>query len=206
MQGRSGQDLLCLCKRCNVHVMPECGAKALHSGFFVNTDRDDCKMKKFPCRYRISFRKEVPDRMETISDETLKSIEQILAECDHILEIELPDNVIDEMEEQIAMLQQRSEEYIGNLADQEQHSRSASSRDMAALLLAEEEKIRELIEKELASVGNRTDVSETEQAINVCALCVEYLTGRARQSIREALIGAMNLKILSKKLQLLKTY
>ncbi len=122
--------------------------------------------------------------MDKLSEEALEKMEIVFEACDHILELDLSDQVIDEMRVQISALQKQSEDYQKHLMDQENNSKSYISRDMAAVLLREDHR-----------VGEWQD--EISQDINVGALYVEYLTGRARQSIREALIVAMHLKILS---------
>ncbi len=137
--------------------------------------------------------------MTCFSDEVLKDMENLFTVCNHILEENIPDQGIDKMKDQVIVLRQQSEDYKKNLLDQENNSKSDVSREMASLLLTEDRKLEDLIERDFPSERNRLQTAGSGPDMNVGALYVEYLTGRAMQSIREALVGAMNLKILSKR-------
>ncbi len=132
--------------------------------------------------------------MAGFTDETLTSMEDMFTVCDHILEEEMSKEDLDSLEERIGSLCRQTEDYRDYLRDQESNSRLELSREMAAALLAEDRRIRELVEKDFPS-GDRSESAD----VNVGALYVEYLTGRARQSVREALIGAMILKTFSRR-------
>ncbi len=136
--------------------------------------------------------------MVSYSDEVLQDMESLFSDCNHILEEDISDQVMDQMHKRITLLQKQSEEYKENLLDQESNSKSPVSREMASLLLTEDRKIRDMIERYFSPAEDTMRMAGARADVNVGALYVEYLTGRALQSTREALIGAMNLKILSK--------
>lgn len=167
--------------------------------------------------------------MLNYSDESLQGMTKLFDICDHILEEDVPDWVVAEMREWIICLEKQSDAYRKNLLDQERNSKSELSRKMASLLLTEDRKIEAVIESEIpimrdlspddgryaCGTANKRDRSDgmhdrekqgdmTRSDVNIGALYVEYLTGRAMQSIRDALIGAMKLKILSKNTEMTK--
>lgn len=135
--------------------------------------------------------------MADFSDKALQSMEELLDICDHILEEDLSDHTINKMRDRIVFLQKQSEDYSNYLTDQENNSRSSLSREMASLLLEEDKEIRNCLGKVFPDTKCRMRVFGINTDENMGALCVEYLTGRARQSIRDALISAMKLRILS---------
>ncbi len=132
-------------------------------------------------------------------DEVLQDMESLFTDCNHILEEDIPDQIIDQMREWMSFLEKQSEEYKQNLLEHESNSKSALSREMASLLLTEEKKIKDLIERDFPYAEEKENAAAPRADVNVGALYVEYLTGRALQSAREALIGAMNLKVLSRR-------
>ncbi len=127
----------------------------------------------------------------------MKKMETLFTTCDHILEEEVSEQTIREMQDRVQNLREQSEAYKHSLQDQEDHSRSPESRGMAALLLTEDREIEARIKRQFPDAGDRAGEETPPADVNVGALYVEYLTGRAMQSIRIALIGAMNLKLLS---------
>ncbi len=129
--------------------------------------------------------------MSGCSNEALCSMEKLLSFCDHILEEPLSDQDISIMRDELNHLQIQSEHYKEHLRDQGNHSKSDLSRELAEMLIAEDDHFCNYLED---AFPIREKASEQED-FNAGALCVEYLTDRARQSVREALMGAMNLKI-----------
>ncbi len=130
-------------------------------------------------------------------EETLESIYELLSDCEHILEIECSDQRLSKMQEQLSALIAQSESYRRNLLDQQKNSKSVRSREIAALMLEEEDHLERQLLKGIPGYGDKKEAAAGHKDLNIGALCVEYLSGRAMQSIRETLIGAMSLKITS---------
>lgn len=138
--------------------------------------------------------------MTGFSNEALGGIENLLFVCDHILEEDIPEQEIPKMQERLRLLQKQSDDYKKRLSDQGENSMSDLSRRIASLFLEEDRILESFIKKNFTDTDYTGNYSGVAGDINIGALCVEYLTDRARQSIREALIGAMNLKILQRRM------
>lgn len=134
------------------------------------------------------------------SDETLYSIKELFVFCDHILEEELSDQDLRKIQDRICDLLNQSEEYQELLLDQKEHSRSELSREIAGTFLEEDQRFQDFMKDTIVMKNDRKCLSGGEDDFNEGALYVEYLTGRAMQSIREALIGAMNLKTIQEEM------
>lgn len=135
--------------------------------------------------------------MDRGPEETLESIYELLSDCEHILEKECSDQRLSEMQEQLSVLTAQSEYYRRNLIDQQMNSKSLRSREFAALMLTEKNDLERQLLKGIPGYLNQKETADDLKDINIGALCVEYLSGRAMQSIRETLIGAIKLKIAS---------
>ncbi len=135
--------------------------------------------------------------MDRGPEKTLESIYELLSDCEHILEKECSDQRLSEMQEQLSVLTAQSECYRRNLMDQQMNSRSLKSREFAALMLAEENDLERQLLEGIPGHLDKEKAADDHNDLNIGALCVEYLSGRAMQSIRETLIGAMKLKIAS---------
>ncbi len=133
-----------------------------------------------------------------ISDETLYSIKELFVFCNHILEEELSDQDLKRIQDQIRDLLNQSEGYRELLQDQKENSRSDLSREIAGAFLEEDQTFQDFMKDSIVMKNDRKCSSGSGDDFNEGALYVEYLTGRAMQSIREALIGAMNLKTMQK--------
>ncbi len=134
--------------------------------------------------------------MTLLTEQTKTGIEELLACCDHILEEKMTEQELQNIRIELNELCQQAENYRSRLQDQKQHSRSDLSRKIASQLLQEDRKLSALLSGYFPEREN--GAWEEERDADIGALYVEYLTGRARQSIREALIGAIHLKILQK--------
>ncbi len=128
-------------------------------------------------------------------EEALQDIQELLSDCEHILEIDCSDQKLCEMLEQLEILKSQSDGYLEQLMDQKMNSKSGRSREMASLMLTEEKNLQRQLAKGISS--DEKSPADDCGDLNIGVLYVEYLTGRAMQSIREALISAMCLKIVS---------
>ncbi len=90
----------------------------------------------------------------------------------------------------------QSELYYRNLADKGENSRSEVSRRIAATLLNEERWSVNPLYYKKGFPGDINDEDLTMTDLDIEALYVEYLTGRARQALRDAEMGALYLKLL----------
>lgn len=132
-------------------------------------------------------------------DGTLREMEQLFHSCIYILETEASDQNGKAMQEQLVSLQTQSDVYKTFLSDQAEHSRSVMSRDMASLIIAEEGKIESLLAEYFPDDPEKATAVLSDADYNIRALFEEYLTGRAMQSVREALIVALKLRMLSER-------
>ncbi len=136
--------------------------------------------------------------METLPEQVLGNVDSLLSRCDHILETELSDQELVRLQAELNHLKTQSASYLQELADKKANACSEHSRIIAALILTEEQNLEEFMTTQFPQ-GSRTDrESLSDQELNIGALYVEYMTDRARQSLREALIGACQLKLLDK--------
>ncbi len=135
-----------------------------------------------------------------------EKIENIRTELDglsedirKILDSEVSEAEIQGIEAYMQQLMSQSETYYSNLRDKGMNSRSEVSRRMAMSLLNEERwSVNPLYNKEGFPLDiNSTNISSMD--LDIEALYVEYLTGRARQALRDAEMGALYLKLLSGK-------
>lgn len=135
--------------------------------------------------------------MEAYPEKAHVEMEALLTQCDHILETHFSDEELADLQNGLRLLQTEAEAYRVDLADKEAHSCSGLSRGMASMLLTEDRRVEDYLASCFSPPGDVSGVSLSDQDRNVGALYVEYLTGRARQSVREALIGAARLKLLT---------
>ncbi len=136
--------------------------------------------------------------MEKLLSNFLVGMGSLLEACNHILEEKIPKDDLEGLLAQIDIMVAQSESYMANLQNQGTNSRSSISREIASLILNEDKKLRALIEKDFPEPGKHESAKGPED-LNVGVLYEEYLTGRAMQAVREALIGAVNLKMLQEK-------
>ncbi len=134
--------------------------------------------------------------MTGISNEAFCSMEKLFVFCEHILDERVSLQEMTAMQNELMLLQKQSEDYQEQLQDQEEHSRSDHSKMIAASFLEEDRRFRDFTKRTFLA-GKRKETDEETDDMDLGALYVEYLTGRARQSVREALIGALNLKLSS---------
>lgn len=135
--------------------------------------------------------------MNKYSHEALDSIEGLFTFCEHILDEPLEDQDLIAIQDKLTCLQRQCDAYQEQLRDQKAHSKSDQSKSMAATFLKEDTLFQDFMKKAFSEKKN-SDADEIEASMNIGALYVEYLTGRARQSVREALIGAFSLKLIQK--------
>lgn len=137
-------------------------------------------------------------------DSALREIETLFHNSIHILGTGISEQTEENLQNQLTRLQKQSEDYKAFLSDQAEHSRSSLSRDMAALIMIEERKIENLLAEYFPDDPEKAADMISDEDYNVRALYEEYLTGRAMQSVREALIGAIKLRILSERSKQIK--
>ncbi len=134
--------------------------------------------------------------MSFYSEQFLMDMDEILLRCDRILENHISDTELSVIKRDMEDLKKQSELYYENLKDQIENSKLDISRKLAAIVLKEDEKIEDFFES-YYSVDNFFGSEISMENMNEIALYVEYLSGRAKQAFRDALIGAMGLKLLA---------
>lgn len=120
--------------------------------------------------------------MELFTERFLQEMEDILNRCNTILEEKYPRNELNEMKCYVETFQKQLNDYQKNLKEQESNSKLELSRNFASIFLKED--------REMTSNLKFKNIDEN-------ALYVEYLTGRARIALVEALMGAISLKLLA---------
>lgn len=124
-------------------------------------------------------------------------LDELSAVCSNILDPESSEIEMQRIREYMHQLLAESEQYYRNLADKGKNSRSEVSRRIAMTLLNEERwSVNPLYFKE----GFPADINDEDISLmdlDIEALYVEYLTGRARQALRDAEMGELYLKLLS---------
>ncbi len=134
--------------------------------------------------------------MSFYSEQFLMDMDEILLRCDRILENHISDTELSVIKRDMEDLKKQSELYYENLKDQIKNSKLDFSRKLAAIVLKEDENIENFFES-YYSVDNFFGSEISMEKMNEIALYVEYLSGRAKQAFRDALIGAMGLKLLA---------
>ena len=134
--------------------------------------------------------------MSFYSEQFLMDMDEILLRCDQILENSISDDELSVIKSDMEDLKKQSELYYENLKDQIENSKLDFSRKLAAIVLKEDEEIKRFPETYYSLDNSFGSVGSIEN-VNEIALYVEYLSGRAKQAFRDALIGAMRLKLLA---------
>lgn len=136
------------------------------------------------------------EKIENIRTE----LDELSEDVKRILDSKISEPEIKGIKKYLDQLLSQSETYYRNLKDKGMNSRSEVSRRMAMSLLSEERwSVNPLYNKEgFPSDIKREDISSVD--LDIEALYVEYLTGRARQALRDAEMGALYLKLLSGKI------
>ncbi len=133
--------------------------------------------------------------MKQLFRDVLHGMGSLLESCNHILEEKIPKDDISYLLSQADLMTTQSDTYRAELRNQSENSRSGVSREIATQILDEDIKVTDLIQKAFPECEMISEDGE-DVDLNVGALYEEYLTGRAMQAIREAIIGAIHLKMI----------
>ncbi len=134
--------------------------------------------------------------MDYFSKQVFSDVEDMLQKCDQILESSISEEELPAIRQEMEELRRQSIEYYDNLKDQVENSKLEFSRKVASMILREDKDIKQYLEDQY--LRNRAFFTEpAANDIDERALYVEYLSGRARQAFRDAMMGAINLRLLA---------